>query len=535
MGGVTARAMGKAVQETPREQSGPGREREPDKAAAKGVLPADPRKIPAESGAHRLRMGAESDGAEREATAAARGAVEGIHPVTKTTMQAGRSEGGGADAPSSVYAALRTPGQALDGGTQRWMEARLGAGFGGVRVHTGGVAAESARNVSARAYAVGNDVVFAAGAYRPDTLAGRRLIAHELAHVAQGNGAVVRRQTEKEEQAQQGQPQGGGARQPAPVNDVSDNPEHEIREISKFDVTPGNKRPWNLNKLTTTIVGLLKAEPRAYIRVLGAHPVIQGEDEPQQAAFERAEMVKKALIQWIGPGKFDESRFYTGFATGEIGDPQVIVEVGYEGKVISEGTASAGPRVPNPPRFGPLDPMPQGKTGDDGGDLQSAVGGQWTWHLNRQAKPDKTVQVQLQRGSGAAQSVYQFQINVDTGDVQAMAGGQLQKESDTKTIEVLKKAIKIKASVFIQVLGGISKAKGDASGSITFQVQAGAQVTAIFGPVTVAIQAAPSVTYQAGQPIAVDFGVAPQAGMSQLPDPQKFPPFIGIPILVGTF
>jgi hypothetical protein len=141
--------------------------------------------------------------------------------------------------------------------------------------------------------------------------------------------------------------------------------------------------------------------------------------------------------------------------------------------------------------------------------------------------------VQLTRGSGAAQAVYQFGVNLDTGDIQALAGGQLQKES--RTVEVLKSALKVKASVFVQLLGGVTRAKGDASGSITFQVQAGAQVTAIFGPVTVAIQAAPSITFQAGQPIALDFNLAPQGGQTTLPPSKALPPFIGIPIIVGTF
>ena len=36
-----------------------------------------------------------------------------------------------------------------------------------------------------------NDVFFAAGAYEPQTARGRRLIAHELTHVAQQRGAAT--------------------------------------------------------------------------------------------------------------------------------------------------------------------------------------------------------------------------------------------------------------------------------------------------------------------------------------------------------
>jgi hypothetical protein len=65
------------------------------------------------------------------------------------------------------------------------METRFGHDFGRVRVHADARAAESARAVGALAYTVGPQVVFAAGQYRPESSAGRRLLAHELAHVVQ--------------------------------------------------------------------------------------------------------------------------------------------------------------------------------------------------------------------------------------------------------------------------------------------------------------------------------------------------------------
>src|SRR5262249_54939632 len=50
------------------------------------------------------------------------------------------------------------------------------------RTHTDPEAAESARALNALAYAVGPDIVFAPGQFRPDTMEGRRLLSHELAH-----------------------------------------------------------------------------------------------------------------------------------------------------------------------------------------------------------------------------------------------------------------------------------------------------------------------------------------------------------------
>jgi hypothetical protein len=57
--------------------------------------------------------------------------------------------------------------------------------IGAVRIHTDAQAAASARAVNARAYTVGNDIVFDLGQYRPESSEGRHLLAHELTHVVQ--------------------------------------------------------------------------------------------------------------------------------------------------------------------------------------------------------------------------------------------------------------------------------------------------------------------------------------------------------------
>ena len=54
-----------------------------------------------------------------------------------------------------------------------------------VRIHCGTAAAASALALGARAYTLGNNIVFAAGQFAPHTLEGRLLLAHELAHVIQ--------------------------------------------------------------------------------------------------------------------------------------------------------------------------------------------------------------------------------------------------------------------------------------------------------------------------------------------------------------
>jgi len=90
--------------------------------------------------------------------------------------------------PGIVHEVLNSPGRPLDNATRGFFEQRFGHDFSRVRIHTDGEAAASARAVDAQAYAVGQDVVFALGRYAPETRAGQRLLAHELAHVAQQRG-----------------------------------------------------------------------------------------------------------------------------------------------------------------------------------------------------------------------------------------------------------------------------------------------------------------------------------------------------------
>jgi hypothetical protein len=79
-------------------------------------------------------------------------------------------------------------GRTLDASVRLAMEPRFAASFESVRVHNGASAAAFAQRFAARAYTVGEHVVFGAGEYQPHGETGRRLIAHELAHVVQQRG-----------------------------------------------------------------------------------------------------------------------------------------------------------------------------------------------------------------------------------------------------------------------------------------------------------------------------------------------------------
>lgn len=91
---------------------------------------------------------------------------------------------GPSSVPASVREVLRRPGQSLPAGVRGEMETRLGCDFSDVRLHTDEEAGKSAAAVAAEAYAVGRHIVFGAGHFDPGSLAGRRLLMHELAHAA---------------------------------------------------------------------------------------------------------------------------------------------------------------------------------------------------------------------------------------------------------------------------------------------------------------------------------------------------------------
>lgn len=105
-----------------------------------------------------------------------------------------------------VHQVLCEPGQPLGAANRSAMQAHLGHDFSRVRVHASADASASAEAVGARAYTVGHDVVFGAGAYAPDTMEGRQLLAHELTHVAQQTavpGAATASYAQAESEAEQ--------------------------------------------------------------------------------------------------------------------------------------------------------------------------------------------------------------------------------------------------------------------------------------------------------------------------------------------
>jgi Domain of unknown function (DUF4157) len=83
------------------------------------------------------------------------------------------------------------PGRPLESGPRSEMESRFNHDFSRVRVHTDPGAASAARRIGAQAFTIGSDIAFATGRYDAASIDGRRLLAHELAHVVQQHSAVI--------------------------------------------------------------------------------------------------------------------------------------------------------------------------------------------------------------------------------------------------------------------------------------------------------------------------------------------------------
>jgi hypothetical protein len=90
--------------------------------------------------------------------------------------------------PPIVGQILSQPGRPLPESTRGFFEPRMGTDFSNVRIHDGSQASASAESVRAKAYTVGNSIVFNTGQFSPESASGKNLLAHELTHVVQHTG-----------------------------------------------------------------------------------------------------------------------------------------------------------------------------------------------------------------------------------------------------------------------------------------------------------------------------------------------------------
>ncbi|HYH57440.1 MAG TPA: DUF4157 domain-containing protein [Anseongella sp.] len=118
-----------------------------------------------------------------------------LKPVSETVrplLQRKAGEAGNSISPqvASSLNAGKGGGRPLPHKTRDWMESRFGTDFSSVKVHTDQRAAGLSRDLNAQAFTHGSSIYFNSGKFAPETAPGKRLLAHELTHVVQQNGAA---------------------------------------------------------------------------------------------------------------------------------------------------------------------------------------------------------------------------------------------------------------------------------------------------------------------------------------------------------
>ena len=122
-------------------------------------------------------------------------------PVDGHSAGVGASKSSPVTLPPRVISSIesaKSQGHALPATVQDFFGSRLPYDFSGVRIHRSSQAVVAARQLRARAFTVGRDIVFGAGEYAPETSAGKRLLAHELVHVVQQTRPSLRESADTE-------------------------------------------------------------------------------------------------------------------------------------------------------------------------------------------------------------------------------------------------------------------------------------------------------------------------------------------------
>ncbi len=142
-----------------------------------------------------LKISRPEDEAEREADRVAEQVLngpEGVATGRPTIRSVPASANADGATPSTgigrQVAALEGRGRPLPAALAVRMGRRFGVDFRHVRIHTDGEAAGLAERLQARAFTWQRHIVFARGAWQPDSPGGQRLLAHELTHVIQQRG-----------------------------------------------------------------------------------------------------------------------------------------------------------------------------------------------------------------------------------------------------------------------------------------------------------------------------------------------------------
>jgi hypothetical protein len=178
----------------------------------------------------------------------------------------------------------------------------------------------------------------------------------------------------------------------------------------------------------------------------------------------------------------------------------------------------------------PAPPKTVKAEGDD--DWQQTIGPQWTWTAGK-AKPDRTVNITLQKGT----VVLQASVNLDTRAYTWVGG--LQPQVSTPEYHFLGGLIS--GQLFVQIMAGLTMSS-PASGTFTVQAAVGAQLTMKWGPITIQLQAGPQAAWDPVNGWQGQFATSPAVGPTTSADAATFGPGVSSPLpppitigIKGTF
>jgi outer membrane protein OmpA-like peptidoglycan-associated protein len=284
---------------------------------------------------------------------------------------------------AAELSAFKGSGRMLPQSERRFFEPRFGYDFSNVRIHTDQRAESSARKINALAYTAGSHVVFGEGQYHPETGAGRRLIAHELAHVIQQRSGDNRLPTEI----------GGGSPKPQigltstavqRMGDVSQAPKTMACPIA----TTSSALPVDTNVLfgrgSATLTPTARADLADFaarwnsagakqpVRIDGFASTDGGQSRNWILSCQRAQAVGSELESPSGGGNGVAANFIDVFAQGETSEFSRSLELNRRATISADLSVPPPPPCANPGvardvdvqpvflRTGPADTTPTG-------------------------------------------------------------------------------------------------------------------------------------------------------------------------------
>lgn len=173
-------------------------------------------------------------------------------------------------------------GQPLSPTERSFFEPRFGHDLSPVKIHTDERAADMARSVNARAFTVGQDVVFGAGQYQPRSTEGQRLLAHELVHTIQQSLGTSKRTQMSHCSSSDSKNVDGREAQPQVVRDVMGQPVESC-------ISQGTKMPRPIQRQVGTCPETCESDAET-------HPLIYNCDEASQLGRSEQERCKRPAV-----------------------------------------------------------------------------------------------------------------------------------------------------------------------------------------------------------------------------------------------